>query len=150
MNHSAIRAWVRVFLWMALIFLTSCTVITPGQLATAVNRVSADHVTPSGFLMFWGAVWWVFVKGWHMAEFGTLFALLVRAFWTTRWKSHSIMSAIILASIYAATDEFHQTFVSYRGGRWSDVLIDCMGIGVAYGIYVLRRNKDSEFIAQTA
>ena len=37
--------------------------------------------------------------------------------------------------IFACSDELHQTFISGRGGQFSDVLIDCAGgmIGIIFG-----------------
>jgi VanZ family protein len=34
----------------------------------------------------------------------------------------------IVAFLYAAGDEYHQTFVPGRGGKWTDVAIDSIGI----------------------
>ena len=45
--------------------------------------------------------------------------------------------AWILATIYAATDEFHQLFVPGRSGQLRDVLLD--STGAAVGILILRR-----------
>lgn len=45
--------------------------------------------------------------------------------------------AWILATIYAATDEFHQLFVPGRSGQFRDVLLD--STGAAVGILILRR-----------
>ena len=38
-----------------------------------------------------------------------------------------IVSSMIVTFLYACTDEFHQTFVPGRAGRFTDVLIDCTG-----------------------
>lgn len=48
-----------------------------------------------------------------------------------------IRYAWILATIYAATDEFHQLFVPGRSGQFRDVLLD--STGAAVGILILRR-----------
>lgn len=38
------------------------------------------------------------------------------------------MSAFIIGSVYAATDELHQCFVPGRSGQFSDVFLDSMGV----------------------
>lgn len=35
--------------------------------------------------------------------------------------------SILISAVYAATDEFHQTFVAGRSGQFSDVLLDTSG-----------------------
>lgn len=55
-------------------------------------------------------------------------------------KSKSIIIAIIISSIYACTDEFHQLFVIGRTSRFTDVLIDTAGaiIGCVFYIIILK------------
>lgn len=47
--------------------------------------------------------------------------------------------AVVLSCVYASTDEFHQLFVSGRGGRVSDVLLDTSGSMAGGGLFVLAR-----------
>jgi len=62
----------------------------------------------------------------HMTEYGVLFLLWHRAFgWRHAW------AAAAIAIAYAATDEFHQTFVEGRHGTPVDVLIDATGVAIA-------------------
>jgi VanZ family protein len=69
---------------------------------------------------------YVLRKGAHLTEYAILAGLLVRATGSFAW-------AFALAVAYAATDEFHQTFVRGRHGSPIDVGIDAVGalIGVA-------------------
>jgi len=57
----------------------------------------------------------------HMAEFAVLGALLARALGRTG-------VAVVLGTLYAVTDELHQTFVPGRLGRPLDVAIDAVGV----------------------
>ncbi len=59
-------------------------------------------------------------KAAHMAEYGVL-ALL------TRRAGASRASAFVFSVFYAATDEWHQSFVPGRAGAASDVIIDGLG-----------------------
>jgi len=98
-----------------------------------VATAAGSQVTESGFHEFWKHWWWLFVKGYHVLEF-LLFTLLVAR--SLRKTTHlgskrSIAIAAIAAVAYAASDEFHQTFVPGRGGLVTDVLIDTIGITVA-------------------
>ncbi len=47
--------------------------------------------------------------------------------------------SVVLCAVFAATDEYHQTFVDGRAGRFTDVLIDTSGAlcGVLLAIVVL-------------
>lgn len=47
--------------------------------------------------------------------------------------------ASALSCVYASTDEFHQLFVSGRGGRISDVLLDTAGSMAGGGLFILAR-----------
>lgn len=62
----------------------------------------------------------------HMAEYGLLFLLWLRAF---GWRFAGAAAAVAIG--YAITDEFHQSFVSGRHGAPLDVLIDSTGVLIA-------------------
>jgi VanZ family protein len=69
----------------------------------------------------------------HMAEYGLLWFLWWRALGCGRpWP------AIAITLLYAASDEFHQSFVDGRHGSPWDVAIDALGVGLA-GLLVVRR-----------
>ena len=67
----------------------------------------------------------------HMAEFGVLAVLILRACGSVPW-------AFALAVAYAATDEVHQLFVRGRHGSPVDVAIDAVGLLV--GLVAWRRS----------
>ena len=69
----------------------------------------------------------------HAASFGTLAYLW---FWTLRGRfPHPMLAAAVISVLYAATDEFHQSFVPSRMASPWDVLIDT--VGAALGLFVL-------------
>jgi len=117
------KRWLAVVAWVALIFLTSSSVVTTKQLARAVSTVTPTPA--SEFEAFWRAIWWIPVKGWHVTEFALLFTFV---YWASRRKP----LAAVISLGYAFFDEFHQVFVASRGGRLSDVLIDALGIFLAW------------------
>ena len=71
----------------------------------------------------------------HAATYATLFLLWWRALgWDT-----SPLPAVLITLLYAASDEFHQTFIEGRHGSPLDVAIDAAGVMIAYGLVKRRR-----------
>jgi hypothetical protein len=65
----------------------------------------------------------------HMSEFGLLWWLWWRGFGFRRpW------TAAMVTVAYAATDEWHQTFVQGRHGTPVDIGIDAAGVALAWGL----------------
>ena len=74
-----------------------------------------------------------------------LVTIAIDAF-TARRTPGNLALAGVLCVLYAASDEWHQTFVPQRGGVFSDVLIDCGGIAIA-AFALSRRGKRSPPVA---
>jgi VanZ family protein len=67
-------------------------------------------------------------KSGHLFIYGLLGVAYLRALIGRRaadWRDLAL--AIMLAALYGASDEFHQTFVAGRGATVVDVLIDTIG-----------------------
>jgi VanZ family protein len=75
----------------------------------------------------------------HMTEYGLLWLLWHRALGL---RAPAVAAGITLG--YAATDEYHQTFVSGRHGTPVDVLVDAAGVAVAMLLYARRRARVRE------
>lgn len=71
----------------------------------------------------------------HATEYAVLAGFVLGAVTTgfIRWKN--VLTAVCIAVLYAATDEFHQLFVPGRSGRITDVLID--GCGALIGTLII-------------
>jgi VanZ family protein len=121
--------WWPVILWMALIFFFSA-------------QSSLGDMSMPPYLA-------ALRKTGHIAEYAVLALLLGRAL-ATSWQAqgHRPSRALLqrawwlgvtVASLYAVTDEFHQTFVPKRGGHVGDVLIDVLSATAALGIWYLVR-----------
>jgi VanZ family protein len=78
-------------------------------------------------------------KAAHMAEYGLLWFLWYRAL-----AVGSPWPAVAITLVYAATDEFHQTFVEGRHGTPVDVLIDAAGVAIAVAIHSRRKARTRE------
>jgi VanZ family protein len=78
-------------------------------------------------------------KGGHLLAY----ALLALAYWAgMRFDNRRLGLALLLALIFAATDEFHQSFVVGRHPSWVDALvIDGSGAASALALAYWRRKK---------
>lgn len=88
-------------IWMAVIFYFS------SQQTTAIQGDYTER--------------FIILKSFHLIEYATLGILLFIAF--TKYKS-----TLITAYLYACTDEIHQYFVAGRTSKFTDTLIDLLGI----------------------
>jgi len=133
---------------MVLIFGTSCTVVMPHEFFAWLDKhLLRDEAASHGFRVFWGFSWFAVVKGWHALEFAMLFLLLQRGLDFLKMpRPKSSALALLTAIAFAASDEWHQTFVPGRGGTVTDVLIDSLGALTAF--FVTIRLSRHEFQSQ--
>jgi len=131
--------------WAVSIFATSCTFIERSIFINFVKKFIPTGVPQHLWVSFWGAFGIFVVKAYHVAEFALLCYLLFSVLNVHLLKKpgKATLMAAAVAAIYAASDEWHQTFVPGRGGTWVDVVIDCCGIGFACAViqWQLKRRK---------
>jgi len=108
-DSRALTHWLPVVLWAALIFTLS-----------SIPHLGTDLGT-------WDLI---LRKCAHVTEYAVLAFLLARAIGREA-------PALALGVLYAASDEFHQSFVRGRHASPVDVAIDTVGLLI--GIYVWRR-----------
>ena len=140
------KSWLPLILWMGLIFLGS------------TDNGSADHtagiIEP---LLRWlmpnrshdsiDSIHFFIRKCAHLTEYAILGGLALRAiapnraisFAERRWRIAG--AALALAALYAASDEYHQSFVPSRGASVRDVLIDTCGACIGIGVILLWRKR---------
>lgn len=117
------------FAWMAVIFLFSAqngeeSSGMSAKLLSLLSRVFRFSPSPDAEAMLSFLV----RKAAHMTEFGVLALLWLGTLCAASGKAKwTYPAAFVLSSVYAATDEFHQLFVSGRAGRVTDWLIDSSG-----------------------
>jgi VanZ family protein len=77
----------------------------------------------------------------HMVEYGVLAALLWRALADrpSRGLGMLFLFSFLISVVYAASDEWHQSFVPGRGASARDVAID--GAGALAACLILRRRR---------
>jgi len=113
---NGLRRWAPAILLMAVIFIAS--------------SIPGDDMPGFGG---WDAI---LKKGAHMTGYALLAMCYLYALANSRKLNRLILSvAIILAGLYAATDEFHQSFTPGRSPSLADVGIDALGavIGALIG-----------------
>ncbi len=150
---SFLKYWLALPIWLSVIFVGS------------TNLMSAEHtsrfVVP--FLLWLKpgmsphTIWVILVlmrKCAHVTEYAVLALLLSRALRSIpilRAKMLMVFGAVVLGcALFAATDEFHQTFVRSRTPSVRDVLLDIAGaiLGLLVGVIFARRHS-KEFRAIT-
>jgi VanZ family protein len=112
-SGSRVRLWLPVVAWAALIFAFSAV----PDLGTGLGG--------------WDLV---LRKIAHLAEYAILGALLARA-------TGRVGLAFALGTLYAATDEVHQTFVPGRHGSPLDVAIDAAGVAVGIALWQMAQAR---------
>jgi VanZ family protein len=138
--------WLPVVLWAAVIFLFSTDLFsgenTAGIMSPLVQLffpgLSAEDLALGHFLIR---------KFGHFTAYFILAMLLMRALTAEPHRppaSRSMMLAILLVTLYAISDEFHQSLVPSRGASVIDVLIDMAGgISGTVCFYALSRRRIS-------
>ena len=134
-RHEVLKAWIAAILWLIVIAIESTSFAS----AHNTGRILYPLLH---FLFGLGRArfehWHFFIrKGGHVFGYGLLSILLFRAWretlpvigdpkWTLRWSSIAVLGTALVASL----DEWHQSFLPSRTGRWQDVVLDtCAGIG---------------------
>jgi len=139
------RYWLPVLLWAAAIFTGSSDTLSSNNTSRFLEPV-IRWVLPRLSAEAIDAVMIVVRKGGHLTEYAILSMLCWRAVRqpvrgdarTWSWREAAI--SLTMAAVYAASDEFHQSFVPSRTASPRDVLVDACGaaIGLAL-IWSLRR-----------
>lgn len=157
------RTFIMVLIWMTVIFIMSSQ---QGEESGAVSgSVSYQVVSVVDKVLHWNlseqemiaraeAIQYPVRKCAHMTEYAILAILLachLYSYTSLRKQKWRWFFAWLLAVVYAATDEYHQTFVSGRSGNPVDVGIDatgaCIGLlvlGLYYMILLKRRGDRNE------
>ena len=126
------KYWLPVIVWMAVIFGASTSLGRPENTSRFVRPILVwlfPHISEETI----DQVHLVVRKTAHFAEYSILGLLLWRLVqWDAAWtpcRSRQYLTALLLAALYAASDEFHQEFVPGREAAVRDVLIDTCGAG---------------------
>ena len=136
MIRSFLKYWVPVLLWLALIFSASGDK-SSGRHSSRIIAPIVRWLVPNISQKNLDTVVYSVRKAAHVTEYAILALLLWRALYKPgrsrsdgtplSWRWRPAVIAFVLATLYAITDEFHQTFVPTRTGQTMDVFIDAFG-----------------------
>jgi VanZ family protein len=141
-RHEVLKAWIAAILWLILIAIESSSLLSAHNTSRILYPI---------FHFLFGLDWprfqhWHFYirKGGHVVGYAILSILLFRAWratwaaadgprWTANWAAIAIVGTVLVASL----DEWHQSFLPSRTGRWEDVVLDtCAGIGAQVVLFI--------------
>lgn len=137
--------WLLVLVWMAIIFfLSSQQAADSNQLSTGITKIIVDLIS-GVFPGLTPQIEWlnhIVRKNAHFIAYFILGLLQINALYANGLRGKkSFIIALAICFLYAASDEFHQTFVPGRSGELRDVFIDTAGALSAIVIYTSARIK---------
>jgi VanZ family protein len=144
-----VKYWMPAIVWMALIFIGSTDVLSAEHTSRFLVPI-LRWLDPQISWATLNAIQTIIRKLGHVTEYAILAALMWRALRGGMvWKSKtSILFAIvwIACAVFAASDEFHQSFVPSRTSSFHDVMIDICGalIGLSICIALATRKAVKE------
>ena len=140
-----LKYWLPLLIWLGVIFVGSTSVMSAEH--------TSRYIVP--FLLWLkpgmspAAIWTILVvarKCAHVTEYAVLALLLWRAFRNVQvLRTRTLMvfgAALLGCALFAASDEFHQTFVKSRTPAVHDVFLDVTGavLGLLIGLSFARRH----------
>ncbi|MGL4572811.1 MAG: VanZ family protein [Clostridium sp.] len=126
-KEKKILAWILMIGWMIFIFYMSNQPadVSNEQSDTVLNLIRNLGLNISDKYVDIAIT--IIRKGAHFTEYLILNLLYFNVLRFYISKKKAGLYSILMVFIYASTDEFHQTFVDGRAGRFTDVLIDTSG-----------------------
>ena len=123
-------------LWMGFIFYMShqpakISSVQSDNVVHIIKKVSKSEEIKNNINSF------IVRKGAHMFLFCVLGILFFGSVYNGDNILKSVFIALLLAFLYACSDEYHQTFVVGRTGQFKDVLIDFSGAIIGILVYIL-------------
>ena len=138
-----LKYWLPLLIWLAVIFLGSTDVMSAehtSRLIVPVLLWLKPGMSPK-------TIWFILVfvrKCAHLSEYAVLALLLWRALRSSpalHVKIPILFGIILLGcALFAASDEFHQSFVKTRTPSVRDVLLDVTG--ALFGLLIVARFAD--------
>jgi len=146
MNASRfVRYWMPLIIWMTLIFIGSTDVLS----AEHTSRFLVPFLRWLDPQISWAAVNSIQIvirKVGHLTEYAILATLIWRALRSAEsWKRSTLILftvSLVGCAVFAATDEFHQSFIPSRTSSVNDVFIDICGAAIALAICVALTSRN--------
>ena len=129
--------------WMAVIFLFSAKPgdeserqsLRAGKIVCSIFVPGYDNMSEQEQISMAESIDYPVRKAAHATEYAILAGLMLGIVVTSLINWKHLLVAVLVAVVYASTDEFHQLFVPGRSGRFIDVLID--GTGALIGVLIV-------------
>jgi VanZ family protein len=124
-----LKYWLPLIIWLGVMAMASSDLMS----ATHTSRFLIPFIRwiiPDIAPETLATIHFLWRKSAHLTEYAILAILLWRALRKSHWfVSAAATTALAFgaASLFAALDEFHQSFVATRGGSPWDVLLDASG-----------------------
>jgi len=148
-----LRVWLPVVLGIAVIAMESTEFMGADHTSGPLRWLCEHLVGPIGDAR-WEFVHNFIRKTGHFIGYGFIGLAWLRAWWMTLPRSrflHDALLALLGTALVASADEFHQTFLPNRTGKWQDVLLDCCGaIALQALVYVFMRIKAPKKLVRAA
>ena len=140
-----LKYWLPLLIWMTLIFIGSTDVLSAEH--TSRFLVPFLHwLDPQISSAAINSIQIVIRKLGHLTEYAILATLIWRALRSAEnWKRSTLILfavSLIGCAVFAASDEFHQSFVPSRTSSVNDVMIDIFGAGIALAICVALESRN--------
>jgi VanZ family protein len=128
-RHQVLKAWIAAILWLIVIAIESSAYLSANTTSRLLYPILHFLL---GIKHAQFEPWHHFLrKSGHVIGYALLSFLLFRAWretlpaaghpkWTQRWTTLSLLGTALVASL----DEWHQSFIPSRTGRWQDVVLD--------------------------
>jgi VanZ family protein len=139
-----LKYWLPVLAWMIFIFIGSTDLLSAEHTSRFIGpflRWFAPDVSDAAI----ASVQLVVRKFGHFTEYAILAVFICRALRHGPLRANAIfVVSFLIAAVYAALDEFHQSFVASRTGSPWDVAIDWVGAFAGLDLYSLFSNRKSK------
>jgi VanZ family protein len=147
---SFLKYWLPVLIWLCVIFVGSTDVLSAEQTSRFVEPF-LRWLKPDISFETLAQIHFFARKLGHIFEYALLAIFLWRALRSGANLRVKISILVIVVwfvcAIFAATDEFHQSFIPSRTASPNDVVIDIFGVVIGLTIcmgFALRINRKSE------
>ncbi len=128
----SLRAWLPAFIWATFIFSMSTDSFSSEHTGSIIEPI-LHWIYPAITAEQFALIHHLIRKTAHLTEYFIFGILVFRGVRRGRpgWRWSWALLALLIAAIYAAFDEFHQTFVPSRTASPYDSMIDTLGASAA-------------------
>src|SRR5205823_2226969 len=132
-----LRYWLPLVIWLIMIFIGSTDLMSAEHTSRIIGPI-LRWLHPGISLARIEQVQFVVRKMAHVSEYAVLALLIFRALVNMTRRARfagAVLITLLISGAFAASDEFHQSFVASRTSSVRDVLIDVTGAILGMTIY---------------